>query len=808
MVSATLPLLSQHEHGATSQRPVPIGVCESRLAEAAAAIQAWRKAPSNLEAWDTFATSLSMAGEALGSLTRVANARSLQASLRQLIQATSESGAHERLAALDTRTVEVGRGWGGMVAFSLVRPAWCWAGAVDPSKLPDWVVEIWMRWWFATPPSAIVAGQAERFASHRERQLGELIRWLSHYRGAGWVQKAVEAYSGTRLSGLLEVSTSSLRGLAEAHSKLLPLLTRLTPGEHRPAVLPRDNRRLRVAFVAEAFEDPMFCAATLPLITNLDGDRFEVTVFVVRLCGTRWEEKTRAAALQFLSLPCDFAQQQKIVAQGMFDVVVFCGPIAADLGAVPLLASARLAPLQVVSSAHQAITSGMTTVDLFVTGGGDSVAASSPEFTERLAIMPGPARVFDPDTFFKDSPLEVTREAVGLPANALVFASASRWEHITPETRIAWARMLASVPESFLLLQQLGGGASDDLATLRLCAEMDSALQAFGVAENRVVILPARLDRPSDISAVLSLGDVFVDTLFSSDEIALLAALKAGVPAITMPGSTARSSRSAAVLKSLGLADLVATGLEEYQQIALRLAERREPREAVTERIKLALACVPWPFDTLAAGDAFGDVLERGFDELLAVGRARFAEDRTPLRVSDPTRDIDEHVRAGAAALADRDYFHAFSEARAALKAQPNSSRARALLGRALLALGQPVRAVDYLLPSVEQADADAGRWLSLAQALQQSGRGSECVQALQASLQLDPQQPGAWRMLIEIAEHVGLPDLADDALMALKQHCAGSSEIGPIESRLASKRSASTANDPFQALKGLTRST
>ena len=203
--------------------------------------------------------------------------------------------------------------------------------------------------------------------------------------------------------------------------------------------------------------------------------------------------------------------------------------------------------------------------------------------------------------------------------------------------------------------------------------------------------------------------------------------------------------------------------------IAVRLATDATGRAALADRIRNSMACVPEALDALATGDALGDILETAFDELLAVGATAFRSARMPLRVLPDPLSAIEHVQAGADALAQGDHFIAAAEARLALRSQPNLAAARALLGRALLAWEQSARAVEYLLPSVEAADADATRWFHLSRALRQNGQGSEAVQALQVSLQLDPAAAESWLMLIELAESAGTLELAKDAFHQLK---------------------------------------
>ena len=103
-------------------------------------------------------------------------------------------------------------------------------------------------------------------------------------------------------------------------------------------------------------------------------------------------------------------------------------------------------------------------------------------------------------------------------------------------------------------------------------------------------------------------------------------------------------------------------------------------------------------------------------------------------------------------------------QARLKLRSAPADAMARYALGHALLAAGRTSRAVSYLLAAIQSVDDNPELWLDLARALKADGRTSEAIQALEASLRMNEQQLEGWLMLAELAQTVGVLDLARDA--------------------------------------------
>ena len=620
--------------------------------------------------------------------------------------------------------------WTGLAALMVLMPAWRCAQAPRLSQVPDAWWDSYSEWLFTPPQGLTAVGDAERYAQHIRLHLQELAGWVQKNPGSVAVRAAADAYLAVSNAIQLYVSGGDLREHAELRASILKRLLAERDAGYDLFALPRDGRRLRVGFVNRSFGPHPETYTTLPRFEQLDPERFEVTLFTSLQDQSIIEQYCRSKAASFEMLPADLAGQLAALRAASLDVVVFGTQVTGEVNEVAKLAFHRVAPLQVVTSSSPT-SSGLPSVDLYVAGELAATPEAVADFTERLGILPGSAHAFNYEVE-RHPPAQVfSKTSLGLPSEDFLFVSAANWFKITPEVRTTWARLLAAVPGSRLLLHPFSINGSADNSTKRFCAEFEAVLTHHGVDHDRLVVSSTELPSRADVSALMGVGDLYLDTAAFGGSSSLVNPLEAGVPVVVMEGRTMRARVGAALLRSLGLDSLVATDEAGYERIALGLAEDAEKRAAVSAQIKEAMKRGPVFFDMLAASDVFGDLLEAAFDEVVELGAVGFRKARTPVRSRRVTPLTRDQRRAH---------------------------------GNELLEQGRSDRAVTYLMAALQQDDGTASLWLDVAKALRANGQANEAIQALEAALCLDESSVPAWNMLVELAELAGNADLASEA--------------------------------------------
>lgn len=199
-----------------------------------------------------------------------------------------------------------------------------------------------------------------------------------------------------------------------------------------------------------------------------------------------------------------------------------------------------------------------------------------------------------------------TRQELGLPEAAFVFACFNNPYKILPDTFARWMRILQAVPGSVLWL------LLDHPLT---AANLRREAQARGVDGARLVFA-ARL-RTDEHLARHRAADLFLDTWPYNAHTTASDALWAGLPLLTSPGRSFAARVAASLLTNLGLPELVATSPDDYEARAIAFARQPQRLQAVRAALQQARLNSP-VFD----GRQFARQLEKAFDAMLARHRA------------------------------------------------------------------------------------------------------------------------------------------------------------------------------------------
>ncbi len=217
---------------------------------------------------------------------------------------------------------------------------------------------------------------------------------------------------------------------------------------------------------------------------------------------------------------------------------------------------------------------------------------------DRIVIPPADARhysekvVWLPDCYqANDSQRRIanvhpTRAQNNLPESAFVFANFNAGYKLTPKVFAAWMRILRQAENS--VLWQLEGVAEFGDNLRREAA-------AHGVAPERLIFAP-RMAQEEHL-ARLRLADLSLDTLPCNAHTTASDALWAGLPLITVMGRAFAGRVAASLLTAIGLPELIADNLEDYEKLAVKLA--RDPAALAAIRGKLSANRLTSPlFDT------------------------------------------------------------------------------------------------------------------------------------------------------------------------------------------------------------------
>lgn len=418
---------------------------------------------------------------------------------------------------------------------------------------------------------------AERFRYARPESALADTRWVNFYL----------AYQGRDDRALQERYAGLVRRVLE------PSVPELLRARARRA--PRD--RLRVGFVSHFFFNCVVGRYFASWITHIDRSRFDSYVYYTN----EWvadDTRTIAAAsgaFRHLAGKPLLAIAQQLIADDL-DILVY-----PELGMHPdtfALAALRLAPVQCAGWGHPT-TTGHSDIDWFISCAGMEPENATSHYTERLALLPGLGTRYSVPRADESG----TRSDFGIPEKATTYFVPQSLFKIHPDNDDLVARVLERDPSGVAVMFPSKQERFNGVFRKRF----GKALAQRGLdIERRVRFLEfAPHGRYLRINA---LCDLMLDTLHWSGGNTSLDALAAGLPLVTLPGAFMRGRQSAAMLREMGLDELIASNGDDYVEKAVRLGGDAEARRALSERIAAQRAAL---FERDEPVRAFEDFLAR-----------------------------------------------------------------------------------------------------------------------------------------------------------------------------------------------------
>ncbi len=413
---------------------------------------------------------------------------------------------------------------------------------------------------------------------------------------------------------------------------------------------------------------------------------------------------------------------ERIAADGVDILVDLTGHLEGNR----LLAFARKpAPIQVTYIGYQN-TTGMVAMDYRLTDAwSDPPGMTELLHTERLVRLPRAFFCYQPS----DEAPEVN-ELPALAAGRVTFGSFNKLAKVTREVLTTWGRILASVPDSRLLM--LADPSGEALRRMR------EAFGRQGVSPERVEFV-AKRPRAGYLRLHHEV-DIALDAFPFNGHTTVCEALWMGVPVVMLAGATYVTRFGGTALLNLELEDLIATTEVQYIEVATRLAtdlgRLRELRGHLRQRMLASplldavgftrhLEAVYRPlWKHRPRSDSMNEPMRR---------EIRFErERRMMLSVAEAMALGTRHHQAGQLAEAERIY-------RQVLAVEPDNAHALHYLGVLALQARQFAAAVDLIGRAIRVDRMQAAFHANLGEAHRHLAAFSEAVKCFQTALKLAP---------------------------------------------------------------------
>ncbi|MDF0555970.1 CmcI family methyltransferase [Kamptonema sp. UHCC 0994] len=499
------------------------------------------------------------------------------------------------------------------------------------SPIPQWFINDYLKFLLNYVPYFQKIGEADNYY-HYIREWVDYIHSsiFSNLDSLFWKNVAMSFLQVANFIPLY-FNEANLKNIYVKRAEILQYALKLNGHEidyHFSSVYAK-YRKKRIGILASHFTPAAETFASLPVYEYLSRD-FEVILYSLTNTGHPLELYCQSCANSFKLLPDNLTDQVNLIRSDDLDILFVATNITAGTNQICLLSIHRLARVQ-VTSVSSVVTTGIRHMDYYISGKlTDWFEDAEQHYQEKLLKLDGSAHCFSYGSEQNTATIKVSRKMLGIAESAVVFIGGANLFKITPELSNTWAKIIAAVPNSVLVLYPFGPNWSKSYAKEVFKTNLNKTFARQGVGVDRLLILdPDPIPNRDDIKEYLKLANIYLDSYPFSGTTSVIDPLQVGLPIVARQGSCFRSAMGAALLQELAMPDLVVSSEESYIEIAIALGTNRELRQQKSEHIEEKMLSKPRFLDSRSYSAQMGTL----FHELIQ--KYHVDELRNYLRLKD-----------------------------------------------------------------------------------------------------------------------------------------------------------------------------
>jgi predicted O-linked N-acetylglucosamine transferase (SPINDLY family)/predicted SAM-dependent methyltransferase/GT2 family glycosyltransferase len=480
------------------------------------------------------------------------------------------------------------------------------------SHIPDWLIQDYLKFIFSASMSFNLPGEANSYYQYIQRWMDYLHESILAHPDEPFWQNVAKKF--TQVANFIHVyfNDNNLKDIYVKRAEIIELSLRNNGSEvdYQFDERPTNRKKLRLGVLAAHFSPSAETFAALPAYEYLSRD-FDVILYSLQKTDHPLEHYCNTSANFFVTLPENLAEQISAIRGDDLDILFFATNVTAVTNQMCLLASHRLARTQ-ITSGGSVVTTGIANMDYFLSGTfTDPSPIAQDQYREKLIQLPGAAHCFSYGGFEQKSNLKIDRQNLCIADDAVVFTSGANFYKVTPELLHTWAKIIATVPNSVIILFPFGPNWSSSYPKQAFEQHIHKIFAEYGVVSDRVIALdPQPVPNQEDLKKYYQLADVYLDSYPFAGTTSLIEPLQVNLPVIARQGNSFRSSMGAAMIRSLEITDLVADSEESYIQLAVALGNNPELRHQKSVEIKAKMADNPSFLDSKGYGAKIGELLK------------------------------------------------------------------------------------------------------------------------------------------------------------------------------------------------------
>ena len=323
-------------------------------------------------------------------------------------------------------------------------------------------------------------------------------------------------------------------------------------------------RRLKIGFLSPDFRMHAVMYSVEGLLAQLDRRQFEVYAFYLFPKGDHVTERVERHVDHFVRLGgFNHEQQAEAIRAHDIDILVDLAGHTGNNGL--LILAQKPAPVQVSWLGFPA-TTGLQAVDYKFTDEITDPPDADDQYTEQLYRLPTLFACYRPmsrNPLWRYQPRYLVRPSPAVANGFITFGSCNNLGKLTDEVLALWAKVLAAVPNSRLLIEGKNLDRPDFEQAYR------DRCDRLGLPSERVDLVALNQDNQY---LTYHRIDIALDPFPLTGGTTTFDVLWMGVPIVSMVGESFKSRMGVGMLTYLGRTEWLADSPEDYVRIAAGLA--------------------------------------------------------------------------------------------------------------------------------------------------------------------------------------------------------------------------------------------
>jgi protein O-GlcNAc transferase len=388
---------------------------------------------------------------------------------------------------------------------------------------------------------------------------------------------------GNYLYTLLFAPSSTPKKILDCHTVWGSKISKDFPVrfKHRPATHAK-REKLRVGYLSADLRQHSVTAFVGAVFKHHDPEQFEIFAYSTSATYDAVSATIKGQVFAWRDVAHKtIAETAQIIYEDQLDIMVeLSGHTQGNRLEVCAL---KPAPIQATYLGYPS-TTGLKTIDYRLTDAwADPVGLTDAYHCEKLMRIPDCGWCYEPV-------LQEAQTFAALPPSErngfITFGSFNNIAKFNPPLCDLWVKILQGVPDARLRLK------AKSFFDPEVLLEWETRFTSAGIAKERLLFMPHK-PQIKDHLAVYNEVDIALDSYPYHGTTTTCEALAAGVPVVSLAGSSHVARVGVSLLNAVGLADLVAEQREDYIAIAVKLAadqERlRQLRISLGERMKTSV---------------------------------------------------------------------------------------------------------------------------------------------------------------------------------------------------------------------------